>query len=300
MSKYRMNAQQLKEVKDYLEWETDISSFSRISMIETLKDLQHLNIVSKRLSYTKFIEQLERHEIVNSVLIELPKNDVTRRYVLNGANTNPIEIALSLNPGSHVSHGSALYVHIFKSSMPEDIYITKEQTQKPDFSSPLTQKNIDSAFSRPMRKTNQIASFSYKNKEYKVHMLNGKQTKNAGVKFIDSGLFSKSIVRMTTLERTVIDCVVRPSYAGGHKTIIQALSKAKDEEMEINELELLELLKRINLKYPYQNSLAYYLRESGYSNKELKKHINKDFVFYLDYEMKNKIKDEECSLYISE
>lgn len=298
MSKYLMTNKQLEEVKEYLETQTDISSFSRVSMIETLKDLQFMNLVSKRLSYTKFIEQLEQQKIMDSVLIDLPKNNVTRRYVLNGVRINPIEIALSLNPGSHASHGSALYMHIFKGEVSEDIYITKEQSKKPDSSEPLSQKNINAAFSRPMRKTNQVASFSYKGKVYKVHMLNGKNSNNAGVRFIETNLFSKGVARATTLERTIIDCIVRPCYAGGHKTILQALKKARKEKMNLSEYDLLDLLKKLKLKYPYQNSLAYYLKESGYPYEEVRNNVNKDFVFYLDYEMDERVKNDEFSLYV--
>ena len=46
MSRYRMTPEQILRVKHYLENETEVSSFSRISMIETLKDLQAENIVS--------------------------------------------------------------------------------------------------------------------------------------------------------------------------------------------------------------------------------------------------------------
>lgn len=298
-SRYLMTPEQLVKVKYYLENVTEISSFSRISMIETLKDLQAENIVSKRLSYTKFIEQLERREIINSVLIELPKGDVTRRYVLSDVpQLNPIEIALSLNPGSHVSHGSALYLHFFQENLSEDIYITKEQSVKPDYSSPLNQERIDHAFSRKMRSTNQIAIFSYKKKEYKVHLLNGKNSKNAGVKFIDTKLFSKGVVVATSLERTLIDCVVRPAYAGGNTMIIKALEKALKENLYIDQDKLIELLKKLNFKYPYQNSLGYFLKETGHPYQKIKSEVNKKVVFYLDYEMKNKSKNEEFSLYV--
>ena len=298
MSRYRMTPEQMLRVKQYLENETEISSFSRISMIETLKDLQAENIVSNRLSYTKFIEQLES-EMITSVLIELPKGDVTRRYVLSDSpKLNPIEIALSLNPGSHVSHGSALNLHFFQETSSENIYITKEQSVKPDYSSPLNQERIDYAFSRKMRSTNQIATFSYKQKEYRVYLLNGKNSKNAGVKFIDTNLFSKGVVMATSLERTLIDCIVRPSYAGGYETIIKALNEAKKKNIYIDQKKIIELLKKINLKYPYQNPLGYYLKKTGHPYDEIKNEVNRDVTFYLDYEIKDKNKNEEFSLYV--
>jgi len=86
-------------------------------------------------------------------------------------------------------------------------YVNREQSPKKT-TSRLGQGRIDMAFkNRPRR-----AAFEFTSGTFRVTFLNGKHTGNAGV--IEMPGLSAEQLRVTSLERTLIDSVVRPQYAG--------------------------------------------------------------------------------------
>ena len=228
-----------KELDSILELLTERGSvFSRISLIDVLNEIKHTNILRSTLGYETFVNALIELEVLEKVKFVLPNHSTTSRYVLLvGIQTtvHPFEVALSLLPNSYLSHYSALFLNDLTNNVPKEIFINREQTKKPvDPENMLTQKKIDYAFNRPMRKTNQIATFQYQEREYLVHMLNGKQTGNLGVISKKTPQLSRK-VRVTNLERTLIDCVVRPSYSGGPEEIMSAFERAA-EDISVNRL----------------------------------------------------------------
>ncbi len=227
-----------------------------------------------------FINFLKESNIIKETIkIELPSSSVTYRYL-----TGPIltyEIGSTLYKNSYYSHYTALYLHDLTNNIPKNIYLNKEQTKKyQDSDTTLTQANINRAFNRPMRKTNQIAKF----KDVKIYMLNGKNTSNLGV--IETKINGKKVL-ISDIERTLIDIVVRPEYAGGVNEIIEAYRLAKDH-CSINYL--LSLLKKLDYTYPYHQAIGFYLERAGYKESLLKKveKIPQEFDFYLQYKMVDK------------
>ncbi|MEK4145495.1 hypothetical protein NST48_31585, partial [Paenibacillus sp. FSL M7-0547] len=211
--------------------------------------------------------------ILKLIEILLP-NDRVSKFIFG--KVAPLEIAATINKRAYFSHETALYLHgLCKKS--QDIYTNIEQTPKLTGTSTLTQESIDQAFSRPMRKTNQIAQFKIKEKNYRVHMLNGKHNGNIGVVYGEIGF------HLTNLERTFIDCVVRPQYAGGPYVILEAFKKAHNS---LNISQLLETLKKMNFKYPYHQVIGFYLERAGYDDSILQLVRQFDQINYclsLDY-----------------
>lgn len=275
--------------------------YSRVSLIALLNDLKERKLISKSTKYNHFVQYLINElEILERIKVDLPNDKKTERYVISKLNVHPFEIALSLNPGAYISHYSALFIHDLTHNVPKDIYINREQTSKPkNLDNMLTQKKIDYAFNRPMRLTNQIAKFNYRKKKYNVFMLNGKFSNNLGV-ILKKTPHTYSPVQVTNFERTVIDCLVRPKYAGGVEELINVFERAK-EQLSINRM--MGILKKLDYIYPYEKSIIFYLIRTGYSEgqiKIVKEKINKnieDFDFYLDYQMPNKVLDEEIGVY---
>lgn len=290
-----------KELDSILEALIDKGSvFSRISLIDVLNEIKHTNILRSTLGYETFVNALIELEVLEKVKFVLPNHSTTSRYVLLvGIQTtvHPFEVALSLLPNSYLSHYSALFLNDLTNNVPKEIFINREQTKKPvDPENMLTQKKIDYAFNRPMRKTNQIASFQYQGREYFVHMLNGKQTGNLGVISKKTPQLSRKI-RVTNLERTLIDCVVRPSYSGGPEEIMSAFKRAA-EDISVNRL--VGYLKKIDYKYPYQNPIAFYMVANGYksnSMKLIKDHIDHEFIMYVGYQILNKKHHFQTNVY---
>lgn len=278
------------------------SVFSRMDLIGILNDLKEQKVLTKSLKYTRFVDLLIiDFSVLERVKVDLPNDIKTERYVLKDFKVHPFEIALSLNPGAYISHYSALFLHDLTHNIPKDIYINREQTPKyKDPENKLTQAKIDYAFTRPMRRTNQIAKFSYQKKKYQVFLLNGKSTSNLGV-IKKKTPHTHTSIRVTNLERTLIDCVVRPKYAGGVEEILNAFDRARDD-LSVNRI--LGMLRKINYVYLYEKSIYFYLTRTEYSPSQLKMVSDAidqsevaDLNFYLDYQMPGKILDENIGIY---
>lgn len=278
------------------------SVFSRIDLIKILDGVKEEKLLRKTFKYSRFVDLLTSElSVLERVKADLPNDIKTERFVLKGIKVHPFEIALSLNPGAYISHYSALFLHDLTHNIPKDIYINREQTPKPRNSeNALTQAKIDHAFARPMRRTNQVAKFSYQKTKYQVFLLNGKNTGNLGV-IKKKTPHTHTSIRLTNLERTLIDCVVRPKYAGGVEEILNGFDRARDD-LSINRL--LGILKKLNYVYLYEKSIYFYLERTGYALSQLEmvaNAINSSDVanlnFYLDYQMPGKILDTTVGIY---
>lgn len=237
--------------------------------------------IPKKTTADEFINVLKKN-IIQEVVIKTPQRTITK-YIFGDA--SPYDIAISLRKGSYLSHYSAVFTHQLTDNVPKAIYTNLEQS--PKFSSgadeDLEQKNIDLAFSRSMRLTNQIATFQLEGKEYKVYLLNGKHQNRIGVESIQSFNLSTPS-EVTNIERTLIDIVVRPVYSGGVEEVLQAFKAAKGQ-CSVNRI--VAYLKKMDFKYPYHQSIGFYLEKAGYDEKVLKL-LNKFEIkhkFYLTYKM---------------
>jgi predicted transcriptional regulator of viral defense system len=169
------------------------------------------------------------------------------------------------------------------------IYVNQEQSPK---SPPegATQESITSAFGNHQRQSNYI--FKYAGTQYVL--LSGKNTGRAGVIQL-KGPDGKD-VDVTDLERTLIDIVVRPAYAGGTNQVADPYKHALDK---IDVDHLTKLLKKMQYVYPYHQSIGFLLERAGGTEKDWRrlKNLGTDFDFYLDYKMKSPAYNKDWRLY---
>ncbi len=118
---------------------------------------------------------------------------------------------------------------------------------------PPTQETIDRAFSRPQRTTKNIAPFGRR----RLCVINGKHTGQIGV--IDATDEQGRPLRVTGIERTLIDITVRPSYAGGVAEVLEAYRRAADR-VQVNNL--VAMLRKIDFVYPYEQAIGFYMERS--------------------------------------
>jgi len=250
--------------------------------------------IPKITTANEFIGVLKDKGVLEEITIDTPQRVITK-YVFGDASV--YDIALSLRQGSYLSHYSAIFSHQLTENVPKTVYTNLEQSPKytGDPDEELEQKNIDLAFSRPMRLTNQIAIFNYRDNEYKVYLLNGKHQKRLGVEKIKT--FNLSVPSdITNIERTLIDVVVRPVYSGGVEEVLQAFKEAKGT-YSVNRL--LSYLKKMELKYPYHQLIGFYLEKAGYEEKVLNL-LNKFEIthdFYLTYKITDKAFSKRWRVY---
>ncbi|MBC8379363.1 MAG: hypothetical protein H8E62_09320 [Planctomycetes bacterium] len=238
-----------------------------------------------------FIDFLTEKGLLKKYIFKFPDRNI-HRYTWD---LMPLyELILSLMPKGYFSHYTAMYIHNLTEQIPKTIYLNCEQTPKPKSESGLEQKRIDFAFRMNTRISNRAADYN----EYKIYLLNGKNTGNAGVIETDGPDSSK--VRVTNIERTLIDIAVRPEYAGGPFEVLRAYENAA-EVVSINKLS--SILKKTDYIYPYHQVIGFYLDKCGAYRKsqiELLRKQEMIYDFYLMHKMKNPKYSSVWKLYYPE
>jgi hypothetical protein len=203
---------------------------------------------------------------------------------------SPYLIALSLKRGSYLSHATAVFLHSLTDQIPTTIYVNHEQTIKPRPSGKLSQESLDRAFARPQRRSKYI----FRHESWQLVLLSGKNTGRLGVVSLPNQV--KETLSVTTLERTLIDIVVRPDYSGGVYQILQAYKSARDR-MSVNVL--MAHLKNLDYMYPFHQAIGFYMQRAGYERERLErlKTLPVDFDFYLTHDIGDKIYDRSWRLF---
>jgi len=122
----------------------------------------------------------------------------------------------------------------------------------------------------------------YQYNNWTLVFLEGKNTARLGV--VNRRGPSGELLEVTGLERTLIDIVVRPSYAGG---ISQVLAAYKAAKTKLSVDLLLKTLKRLDYLYPYHQAIGFYMSRAGYSAAHYEKlrKLSVKFDFYLAHNM---------------
>ncbi len=167
--------------------------------------------------------------------------------------------------------------------------MNQEQTPKPQPGG-LSQGTINRAFSAKQR----TSKYIFKYQTWEIVLISGKQTNRLEVGKL-RGQITEDL-DVTNLERTLIDIVVRPAYAGGVYQVRDAFQAAKDR-MSVNTL--LATLKKLGYVYPYHQAIGFYMQRAGFEEarwmrlRKLGHHCD----FYLAHDMRGKSYDQQWRLY---
>lgn len=208
-----------------------------------------------------------------------------------GDNIPLYETALALKPNAYLSHYTAAFVHDLTEDIPKTIYVTAPQPLKRREDIKLTQEQIDQAFSRPTKSTKNIAHMV----DHRVALLTGMDTQAEGITL--ETISEGSEIMVTTVERTLIDMVVRPNYAGGIRNVLKAFKLAKGR---LSTNKLVATLKRLKFFYPYHQAIGFYMERSGvYSEASLQllSKLGNEKKFYLDHAMQRMSFDSKWRLF---
>lgn len=216
-----------------------------------------------------------------------PKSRPEKRYLYTKKNIEPVNLAVSLYQNSYLSHYSAVTMHDLTNEIIKSVYINHEQSQKEkNVTQLIPQENIDKAFSKPMRSTNNFLDYNGQ----RIYILNGQYTDNLGV-------IERNGIRFTDIERTLIDITVRPQYSGGVYEVLNIFKRAQGEA-SVNRIT--SYLKKLNYSYPYHQAIGFYLERAGYKEHAIKLLENKFSIknkFYLTYNIPDKSYDERWQIY---
>lgn len=265
------------------------SSNQKFYTVEDLENIFNENSKFWRLpkswSVNNFKEALvEKTEKFKIVKLEFP-NRVVRRMIWG--DFSPSEIALSLRKSAYLNHYTALFAHGLTNQISKTIYVTAERATRSTKGS-ITQKGISSAFSKAQRVSQNIA---YLNDNQVICLLEGQNTNKVGTIKTKDGLL------ITSIERALIDAVVRPLYNGGISEVFEAFVRAADR-VSVNKLTA--ILKKIDYIYPYHQAIGFYLEKSGVyrdSQIDLLRRFDFEYDFYLTYNMKKVEYSKEWKLY---
>lgn len=282
--------------KDYLKKNKDILTKEFKAYGKRILSIVDLGLLLKKLSEEYLMHKLTRKEFADILVsinfleiekITLPNRKMTK-YIFG--KVSKYELALSINKDSYLSHYTAVYLYGLIDNIPKTIYTNTEQYKKsPINDGELVQLNVDRAFSRPMRKTNNIAKLN----DFDVVLLNGKNTRKLEVLNI---AIDGVELPITSLERTLIDIVTRPDYAGGVQEIINAYKGAKGK---VSTSRIIATLRKFDYMYPYHQAIGFYLERAGYDEKVLARFdkLDKKCDFYLTYQMKDKNYSNRWKIY---
>lgn len=273
-----------KQIRGFLEKQrTSVFSIEQLrGFIEENGQAWGLGVTT---SADKHIERFLRNEILKIIELTFSNEKKYTRYIYKEA--SPLQIALSLNKKAYLTHYTAVYLNKLTNQIPKTIYTMIEQSSKINHRDKyMEQKNIDTAFSHPQRRSENKSIYE----DYTIVLLNGMYTSRTGVNITSDTPY-------TGLERTIIDITVRPNYAGGAFAVLEVYKKALEQRISINKL--VAMLDKINYLYPYHQSIGFLLQKAGYSGNHLSLLKNKpmEFDFYLDYNMKEKEYSKEWRLY---
>ena len=167
--------------------------------------------------------------------------------------------------------------------------MNKEQGSKP-VPEGITQEGISRAFKGTQRQS----SYTFRYGGSRFILISGKDTGKAGV--VHSKGPHDEAIDATDLERTLIDIVVRPAYAGGIK---QVFSIYKQAASKIDVDHMIGLLQKVNYAYPYHQSIGFLLHRTGRPERDCRKFkdFGLEFDFFLDYGLKRPSYDENWRLY---
>ena len=245
----------------------------------------------KSMAFTAFVKKLLDADSLHKFEFPFPYRP-EKRYALP---TVPmLEVLQSLKPGAYYSHATALAVHALVDTDRQPIYINHEQ--RPHQRSELAdQPRIDAAFKSKPRLSSNVIDLDGTG----ICMLNGMHTGQLGVITTATTLHQgqRATIRVTGLERTLIDIVVRPSYAGGVASVLAAFRHAKGR---VDTGLLLHTLDRLAYVYPYHQAIGWYMDQAGYPPAALAQiaAMSRPCRFYLAHQLDRPKYDDTWDVYV--
>jgi predicted transcriptional regulator of viral defense system len=247
--------------------------------------------IPKSWGQSKFQEVLEEKIGLKRVALKWGKaKEITRFF---RGNPSHLEIAASLIHGSYLCHRTAAAIHGLVDDYGKILYINAEQDAKPT-SNELHQQAIDRAFSSKSRISKREYRALAGKDETRYLVVSGKRSFGRGVEAFQHPEAGE--IKITNMERTLIDCTIRPHYLGTAQELVKAFKSARNR-FDVEKLS--QTLAELNYLYPYNQSLGFLLQRAGYSPIEFAKlkNLKMQFNFYLDHGMEETNFDPEWRLF---
>lgn len=261
--------------------------FSGKEIAAILSEHRHEWRLAQATSVAAFIDFLLDRGLKKRILRSTEYSPITK---YTWGEVSSFELGQTLRPNSYLSHGTAVFLHGLTDQFPSVIYSNREQSEKPRSRGELSQQGIDRAFRSKQRQS----AYVYNEGRWRYTLLSGKQTQQLEVGRLRGP--NEETLAVTKLERTLIDVVVRPTYAGGIFEVKAAFERAKDR---VSTNVLLATLKKLDYVYPYHQAIGFYMDRAGFSAEalDLVARIGFEFDFYLAHGTDNVAYDDRWRLF---
>lgn len=262
--------------------------YTRKDLTSLFQDHRRVWDLPSRIGVNRFIEYAIKKKLVTAHKFQATKYArSTVRYT--PGMVSPLALAATLGPRAYLSHGSALGLHGLLPLDETNIYINIEQSPKPAGLGRITQAGLDNAFRAKQRQSEMV----YHVGDAAITQLSGKFTDRLGVMELQAATLPS--LPVTSLERSLIDAVVRPTYAGGPNALLSAYKAARGR---LNPEVLETTLTQLGHAYPFHQSIGFLLERAGHEEAVHQRFARSlSHKFYLTHAMKNPAFSEKWSLY---
>jgi hypothetical protein len=217
----------------------------------------------------------------------------TRELVSSNEKVTPLQLGLALQPKGYYCFQAALYCLGHSGKYPSTFDIAKE---RPNYSAStnfdLSKIDLRSEFQKPARYSSNIATHGL----YSLRFIEREDSHEIGVVDIE---VDNSIVRSTSIERTLVDCAVSPHYVGGFSEVLQIYRQANGtSKLDIDKL--IQTYSGMTLRYPYWQRIGFCLSsiEKSLATKWKEAFGAPHFEFFAEKEFKSTWKkDSDWMLY---
>lgn len=291
MKQSRLSIAQADIFKHFDQLQDRVMKLSDIASI--LVEQREFWRLAQRTTTGHFVEFLKTSGKLKQLDFPFPYRAETR-YVWGDVHL--LETLLTLKKDAYYSHYTAMRMHGLTEQIPKTIYLNHEQRPQPQNPS-LEQGRIDAAFSRKPRVSNNIIDRD----DLRICLVNGMHTNQLGVisSKVSYDSNEKVKVRLTNIERTLIDITVRPVYSGGVFEVGKAFELAKDQ-VSVNALSA--LFQKLKYVYPYHQAIGFYLERAGYkpSVLDMLRRFPIEYDFYLAQQMQKTRYVKEWRIFVPE
>lgn len=173
----------------------------------------------------------------------------------------PFDLHNAVSSRAFLSHFTAALIHGLTDEVPKILYISDPQKPKQRRRSPLEQDAILRAMSRPARVTTDRAELDG------LVCVRLTPVVPEGLVVAREIESSRSRLRVSTIERVLIEAVLAPGRCGGIESVLQIYRAAATSGVSTNAL--MRLLRGHDLLYPYAHAVGWLMEMAGFGPRAL-------------------------------
>lgn len=233
------------------------------------------------------VHGLVKAGILETAVLPFPYRRETRYLI---GQVDLLDLVQSLASDGYFTHFTALALNNLTEQTPKTIYFNVEQRASGG-EGQLTQEALNRAFKAEPRMSSNVVEY----KGTRIVRVSGRNTGRLGI--VEVARPDAAALRVTDIERTLIDATVRPAYSGGIAVVARAFEIAKPR---VSVGRLVAYLRELHYVYPYHQAIGFYMERAGYGEPllNLLEQFPIQHDFYLQHAMRSPSLNERWRLFV--